>query len=146
MRFRVAAVLAAAIACWAAWGVFIYQPPPDAMAPCSPNGPLACSTIDGFPLGTYVQDCGGQPDVCGDNAGLALAGLPAWDGLNHDVVHSAKYQLDMARFCGPVVCTLTSEYDIYVFEFADGSRHAIGVRCLGVSGHCDALQTYTSGI
>lgn len=49
----------------------------------------------------------------------------------------------MAHFCGAVVCTLSGEYTIYVFEFIDGSRHAIGVSC-GIDG-CRAMQTYTAG-
>lgn len=144
MRIRVAAVLVAAVTVWVGWGVLIYKPAPNAMAACVSNGALACSTIDGFPLGTLIQDCGGQPDACGDNAKLALDGLPPWDAFHPAVVHSSEYELDMARFCGPVLCSI-SGYSIYVFEFADGTRHAIGVDCPGVNPICNAVQTYTSG-
>jgi hypothetical protein len=143
MRLRIAAVLVAAITVWVGWGVFIYHPAPNALPPCSPNGALSCSTVDGFPLGEYIEDCDGQPDVCGDNAALALNGLPPWD-VHPAVAHSAEYGLDMARFCGPVLCSM-SGYSIFVFDFTDGSRHAIGVDCPGVSPTCQAVQTYTSG-
>lgn len=141
MRLRIAGVLAVAV--WLVWAAFFYQAPPNAMPACVSNGPLACSTIDGFPLGTLVQDCGGQPDVCGDDAQMALDGLPPWESLHPAVVHSSKYTLDMARLCGPVVCTLSGEYTIYVFEFTDGSHHAIGVSC-GIDGR-RAVQTHTAG-
>ena len=62
MRTRVAGIV---VVIGLVWGVFIYQPSPNALPACAPNGQLACSTVDGFPLGTLVQDCGGQPDVCG---------------------------------------------------------------------------------
>jgi hypothetical protein len=144
MRLRLPVLLAVAVIAWVGWGVFIYHPAPNALAPCVPNGQLACSTVDGFPLGTLIQDCGGQPDVCGDNAKLALDGLPPWDAFHPAVARSAEYNLDMARFCGPVICSI-SGYSIFVFDFADGSRHAIGVDCPGVSPTCTAVQTYTSG-
>jgi len=144
MRLRLPVLLAVAVIAWVGWGVFIYHPAPNALAPCVPNGQLACSTVDGFPLGTLIQDCGGQPDVCGDNAKLALDGLPPWDAFHPAVSRSAEYNLDMARFCGPVICSI-SGYSIFVFDFADGTRHAIGVDCPGVSPTCTAVQTYTSG-
>ncbi len=148
MRPRIAAVLVAAVTVWIGWGVFIFRPAPNALAACIPNGPLACTTIDGFPLGTLVQDCGGQSPgqsaVCGDNAKLALDGLPPWDSLHPAVVHSSEYALDMARFCGPVLCARSGGYRIFVFEFADGSRHAIGLSCPGIAA-CAAVQVYTPG-
>jgi hypothetical protein len=143
MRPRIAVLLAVAVTIWVGWGLFIYRPAPNAMAPCVPNGQLACSTVDGFPLGTLLQDCGSQPDACGDNARLALGGLPPWDAFHPAVAHSAEYSLDMARFCGPVVCSLGG-YSIFVFDFADGSRPAIGIVCAGVNPTCQAVQTYTS--
>jgi hypothetical protein len=144
MRLRIAVLLAVVVAAWVGWGLFIYHPAPNAMAACVPNGQLACSTVDGFPLGEYIQDCDGQPGECGVNAKLALDSLPPWESLHPAVVSSAEYALDMARFCGPVVCSI-SGYSIFVFDFADGSRHAIGVDCPGVSPTCTAVQTYASG-
>src|SRR5665213_1545335 len=140
MRLRIAGVLA--LACWLVWAAFIYQAPPNALAACSPNGPLACSTIDGFPIGTLIQDCGGQPDICGNNEQLALNGLPFWDSFHPAVADVSEYGPDMARLCGPVVCTLGGAYSIFVFEFSDGSRHAIAVSCPGVNPSCQAVQTY----
>lgn len=144
MRPRIAAVLVIAVSVWVAWGVFIYRPAPNALPPCAPNGALSCSTIDGFPVGTLIEDCGAQPVACGEHATLALDALPFWDGNAAAVTHSAEYALDMARFCGPVVCSM-SGYSIFVFDFADGSRHAIGVECPGVSPTCTAVQTYSGG-
>jgi hypothetical protein len=144
VRTRVAAILVVIGLIWAAWGVFIYRPAPDAMAACVSNGQLACSTVDGFPLGTLVQDCGGQPDVCGDDAVPAQGGLRS-SYVHRALVHSAKYGLDMARFCGPVVCALTGPYNIFVFDFADGSRQAVAVSCPGVGDTCRAVQSYTAG-
>jgi hypothetical protein len=144
VRLRIAAVLVAAITVWVGWAVFIYRPAPNALPPCRSNGALSCSTVDGFPLGEYIQDCDGEPGECGANAKLALDSLPPWESLHPAVVYSAEYALDMARFCGPVVCSM-SGYAIYVFDFADGTRHAIGIVCAGVSPTCQAVQTYTSG-
>ena len=144
MRPRIVAVLVVALSVWVGWGVFLYHPAPNALPACAPNGGLSCSTVDGFPLGTLVQDCGAQPDACGENATLALNGLPFWESLHPAVVHGAEYALDLSRFCGPVVCSIGG-YSIFVFDFADGSRHAIGVDCAGVSPTCSVVQTYTSG-
>jgi hypothetical protein len=142
MRVRIVILLA--VLGWIGWGVFVYRPAPNARPACVPDGTLACSTIDGFPLGTLMQDCGGQPAGCGENGQLAIDNLPFWDGLHPAVVHSSEYALDMARFCGPVLCAI-SGYSIFVFQFADGSRHAVGVSCAGVGGQCRAVQTYTAG-
>ena len=142
MRLRIGILIV--IVAWVAWGVFVYRPAPNALPACVPNGALDCSTVDGFPLGTLVQDCGPQPAGCGENAQLAGDSLPFWDFLHPALVDSSEYTLDMARFCGPVVCSI-SGYRIFVFEFADGSRHAVGVDCPGVAGDCHAVQTYTSG-
>jgi len=145
MRLRIAVVLGFVVAVWAAWGVFVYRPAANALPACSPNGPLACSTIDGFPTGRLIQDCGGQPDVCGDKEQLAVDGLNGTYGGQQTVVHISEFGLDMARFCGPVLCALSGAYNIFVFEFGDGSRHAIAVSCPGVGPTCKAVQTYTPG-
>lgn len=138
MRRRIAAVLA--IAVWVLWGVFIDRPAPNAMPACAPNGALACSTIEGFPIGTLIQPCGGQPDVCGDNALLAKAGLDARHSGHPTIVDEAVYDIDAARVCGPQLCTLEGTYDVFVFGYWDGSHDAIGVRCT-VDG-CVAVPDY----
>jgi hypothetical protein len=138
MRLRIAAVFA--IAVWVGWGVFIDRPAPNALPACASNGALACSTIDGFPVGTLIQACGGQPDVCGDNAQLARAGLDARHGGHPGIVDEAVYNLDMARVCGSQLCAMSGAYDVFVFGFSDGSHDAIGVRC-GVGG-CQAVPDY----
>ena len=143
MRPRIAAVLAVAVAVWAAWAVFVYRPSPNALPACTPNAPLECSTIDGFPLGAMVEDC-----PCGDRSDLeriAVDGFNAREGGHPAIVRTTMFDLDMARFCGPVLCTLTGGYDIFVFQLADGSRNAIAVSCPGVGNTCKAVPTYTAG-
>jgi hypothetical protein len=54
------------------------------------------------------------------------------------------FALDMARFCGSILCGLSGGYSIFVFELADGSRHAIGVSCPGIDA-CRAVPSYTPG-
>jgi hypothetical protein len=85
-----------------------------------------------------------QPDPCGDNERLARDGLDARDGHGSGIVHASQYALDMARFCGEILCGLSGGYSIFVFDLADGSRHAIGVSCPGVAA-CRAVPRYTPG-
>ena len=143
MRARIAAVLAVVVAVWAAWAVFVYRPAPNALPACTPNAPLECSTIDGFPLGAMVEDC-----PCSDSSDkeqIAVNGFDARDGGHSAVVRTTMFALDMARFCGPVTCALTGGYDIFVFQLADGSLNAIAVSCPGVGNTCTAVPTYTAG-
>jgi hypothetical protein len=118
--------------------------PQNVLPACSPNGPLACSTIDGFPVGAEVRDCAAQPDPCGDNERLARDGLDARDGHSSGIVHASMYAPDMARVCGPILCALSGGYSIFVFDLADGSRHAIAVSCPGIDA-CRAVPSYTPG-
>ena len=143
MRLRIAAVLGIGVALWAAWAVFVYRPAPNALPACTPNAPLECSTIDGFPLGAMVEDC-----PCSDRSDLeqiAVDGFDVRDGGHSAIVRTTMFDLDMARFCGPVLCALTGGYDIFVFQLADGSRNAIAVSCPGVGNTCKAVPTYTAG-
>lgn len=76
---------------------------------------------------------------------LAVA-VAAWVAWGLFIYRPAPNALPpMARFCGPVVCALSGDYSIFVVEFGDGSRHAIGVSCAGV-GPCRVVQTYTPGV
>ncbi|MGH2466063.1 MAG: hypothetical protein ACRDGI_11430 [Candidatus Limnocylindrales bacterium] len=134
-------MLVAAITVWVGWGVFIYRPTPNALPACVPGAPLDCSTVDGFPIGTMSEIC--PCSDAGDHEQVALDGLAARDGSHATVTRSMLFALDMSRFCGPVICSI-SGYSIFVFEFADGSRHAIGVDCPGIEPTCRAVQTYTS--
>ena len=144
MGARVVVAVAFAAACLLALVLVVWPfRPTNALPPCSPNGALTCSTIDAFPLGADFQDCAAQPDPCGPNERLARDALEARDGHGSGIVHSLMYAIDMARVCGPVLCALSGSYAIFVFELADGSRHAIGVdlhRGRRMSRRADATQ------
>lgn len=140
MRRRIGGLLALAACIALGLSVYLAPQPPNALPACVPNGPLACSTVDGFPLGALIQAC-----PCGENERIALAGLDARDGGHGAVARTTMFALDMARFCGPVLCALSGSYTIFVIELTDGSRHAIAVSCPGVAA-CRAVPRYTPGV
>ena len=144
MRPRIAVLLVVAVTVWVGWGLFIYHPAPNAMAPCVPNGQLVLLDRRRLPAWARCsRTAAGSRTRAATMRTLALDGLPPWDAFHPAVVSRRGVRLDMARFCGPVVCSIGG-YSIFVFDFADGSRHAIGVVCAGVSPTCPAVQTYTS--
>ena len=107
------------------------NPPPAACQPVATD-PIACSTIDGFPIGLHIADCSAVPPACGLGEHTALDGFGVRDPGHPPVVHTLVYDYDMARVCGPVWCGGSSS-SVYVFELADGTRHAIGVSCPGIA-------------
>lgn len=112
-----------------------------ALPPCQPaaaRDAVACSTVDGFPVGPSAVACGSAPDQCR----LAVAGLAAREPGHSPIVRVRSYGIDLARLCGPTVCTVSGVYGIWVFDLADGGRRAIGVRCPGI-GSCEVVPRYT---
>ena len=120
----------------AAFLLFRFANPPTALPPCQPaagEDVVACSTIDGFPIGPAGSVCTSTPDSCDPDQMLAVAGFGTRDPGHPQIARTRLYDLDMSRVCGPVLCTLTGSATIFVFDLADGTRRAIGVHRPGVA-------------
>lgn len=103
------------------------------MPPCEPNAPVACTVIDGYPVGTLSRDCGSDGVACGDVALLARLALDAREPSHAAPTSVQQFDPDMTRLCGGVLCVFSSQQSIVVFTFADGSHKATGYQCQGVS-------------
>ena len=126
--------------------------PSNALPPCEPNSPLACTVIDGYPVGRLSRDCGADGTVCGEVAWLARLALDARDPGHPAPMSVQVFDPDMARVCGPTLCALSSPASIVVFGFADDGHRATGYECAGVSpcvgtlswrGFADAIDNPT---
>jgi hypothetical protein len=113
-------------------------------APCQPiasGDSVACSTIDGFPIGQFRSECAPVSDSCFDSQ--TSAALEAEDPGRPQIVRVRLYDLDYGRVCDPgILCVYSGGFTVYVFDLADGSRQAVGVTCPGPNG-CVAMPRYT---
>ena len=107
--------------------------PSNALPPCQPNSPVACTIIDGYPVGALVRDCGADAAACGDVGLLARLALDAREPDHLPPTSVQQFEPDMARVCGALLCAFSSQPSIVVFTFADGSYQATGYECQGVS-------------
>ena len=127
---RAAALLALVTAAVAAGcGAFA---PSNALPACQPNDELACSEIHGFPLGR-LADCTRVDAGCDEVFVLTRTALDRRDQGHARVVEVQKFEVDMARVCGPVLCVFSGYRAIALFTFADGSRRPIGYECPGIA-------------
>jgi hypothetical protein len=104
----------------------------NALPPCQPNDALACSDIDGFPIGR-LADCSPFGTGCAQVLLQAQAVLDRHDPSHRPVAREQLFFVDMARVCGPQVCGFSGSHTIMVFTFADGSHRALGVDCPGIA-------------
>ena len=107
--------------------------PSDAPPPCQPNSPVACTVIDGYPVGQLTRDCGAEGRVCGDVALLARLALDAREPNHPPPTLVQQFEPDMSEVCDGHLCVFSSQQSIVVFTFADGSHRATGYQCQGVS-------------
>jgi hypothetical protein len=107
--------------------------PSDEPPPCEPNAPVACTVIDGFPVGRLTVGCGADGAACGDVALLALLALDAREPDHPPPTLVQRFEPDMSRVCDTRLCVFSSQQSIVVFTFADGSHRATGYQCQGVS-------------
>lgn len=107
--------------------------PSSAIPTCQPNSPVACTVIDGYPVGRLSRDCGPDGTGCGDAGLLAQRALDSRDPTHPAPTSVQEFDVDMARVCGPVLCTFSSHHSIVVFTFADGRHAATGYECPGIS-------------
>lgn len=106
--------------------------------PLASGDSIACSTIDGFPVGQFSSECSPQSDACLDSQ--TLAALDTNDRGHAPVLRMRLFQIDLGRVCAPgQMCS--SNYSVVVFDLADGSRRAIGIRCVGIAP-CQAVPRY----
>jgi hypothetical protein len=102
------------------------------MAPCQPNDALACSDVDGFPVGR-LADCSALGTDCLPTFALAQTALDRHDPSHRPVARDQLFRVDMAKVCGPQRCGFSGGHAIVVFTFADGSYRAIGIDCPGIA-------------
>ena len=119
--------------------------PPDhpSCVPASPGDAVACTTIDGFPIGAYATECG--PGLCDPSEALAEAGLAVRNPGHAAILSVRNYDLDLVRACGggPHPCVAWPGHDVWVFDLADGTRRAVGVQCVGIAP-CRAWPDFAS--
>ena len=114
------------------------------LATCSPNAALACTTLDGVPLGpfwTSVSLDTAPCDRCHDLPGTARSAL---DHLapNHPPLTSIdEFGPDPRALCGTTPCVTSSGLGIFVFTFSDATTMPIVVLCVGVS-ECERVDHY----
>jgi hypothetical protein len=114
--------------------------PSPACQPVTSGDSVACSTIDGFPIGQFQSECSPQSATCLDSQ--TIAALDARDRGHPPIVRVRRYGIDLGRTCPPgSLCLATGGMTIVVFDLADGSRHAIGTSCAGI-GPCAAVPEY----
>ena len=117
---------------------------PTPRPPCQPvpsGDSIACSTIDGFPVGQFRSECAPVSDSCFDSQ--TSDALKAEDPDRPQIVRVRLYDLDYGRVCDPgILCAYSGGFTVYVFDLVDGSRQAVGVTCPGPYG-CLAMSTYT---
>ena len=135
----IVAVVVLAVALAGLWWATAHHPQP-ACEPVTSGDAIACSTIDGFPIGQFESECTPKSNTCLDNQ--TLAALDAKDLGHSPIVRVRRYAIDLGRTCPRGShCLSTGGLTIVVFDLADGSRHAIGVSCAGI-GPCSAVPQY----
>jgi hypothetical protein len=133
----VAAVVVLAVAAAGLWWTSTPNPRP----PCQPlasGDSVACSTIDGFPVGQFAAECSPQADICLQSQ--TVPALDAEDRGHAPIQRVRRYSIDLGRVCTPgQLCS--SNYSVVVFDLADGTHRAIGIRCVGIAP-CRAVPQY----
>lgn len=119
-------------------------PTPD-WATCVPNGPGACTTLDGIALGPYggpvslaTQPC----DACLDEPRTARAALERM-APNHPAVTAIdRFGPDLHVLCGNARCD-GGGWGIFVFTFADRTTLPIVVACfVPIGSVCQQVDRY----
>jgi hypothetical protein len=117
---------------------------PKASPACRPDvsgDSIACSMIDGFPVGQFRSECAPASDSCFDSQ--TDAALKVEDPHRPQIVRVRMYDLDYGRVCHPgILCAYSGWYTVFVFDLIDGTRQAVGVTCPGPVG-CLAESRYT---
>jgi hypothetical protein len=115
--------------------------PSPACQPVTSGDSVACSTIDGFPIGQFKSECAPASASCFDSQ--TTAALEVQDPDRPEIVRVRLYDLDYGRVCDPgILCAYSGGFTIYVFDLVDSSRQAVGITCPGPSG-CLAMRPYT---
>ena len=143
----VAAVLVLVVAVAGLWWIRSagdgYGPPCQSIAS---GDAVACSTVDGFPVGQFRSECTAQSDSCAGTEATATAGLETAYPRHSPIARVRLYGLDAGHACkasGEVLCAWSGGYTIFVFDLADGTRHALGVACPGITG-CVTMPRWNS--
>jgi hypothetical protein len=106
--------------------------PSNAVPACQSNDPLACSDLDGFPIGRLTASCGANGSACTDVAALVQFALGRRVPGHPPIAQIQQFDPDMARVCGQVLCAISGTHVITVITFADGSHRPVGYECPGV--------------
>jgi hypothetical protein len=136
-RFPRLALVLLAVAVAAA-GCGLIPQPRSAMPACrAPAGdPYACQTIDGQPVGASGVDC--KAVACAELQ-LALQGLRLRDPVDPTAVLVRRYDVDLTKECGPLICALTAQTWMYVLVRPDGVPRAVRIAC--PLGSCVLIDT-----
>jgi hypothetical protein len=135
-----AIVLAIAAASAGVWAVARALESMDPNPACMANDTEACSSTDGYPIGRRV-DCTTEVGACAEELRLTRFGLDTFAPTHAQVLREAVFDIDLRRVCGGVLCTFSSEKRVVVFDFADGTKRAIGYECAGIAP-CQATRTW----
>jgi hypothetical protein len=98
----------------------------------------AYQVVDGFPIGGSA-DCG----ACSDEIAMATAVFDTGSPGHAPVVSATPYRdIDPCRDgYSKVPCVRDSRVVVVVFRLSDGSTHATGVACIGITP-CVGTATY----
>ena len=136
----IVAVVVLAVALAGLWWATAHHPQL-ACEPVTSGDAIACSTIDGFPIGQFKSECAPVSSACFDDR--TSAALKAQDPHRPQIVRVRSYDLDYGRVCDPGVgCMYSGGFTIYVFDLVNGSRQAVGITCPSPIG-CWAMSPYT---
>ena len=112
------------------WG-FLGEPLRPEWARCVPNGPMACTTVDGVALGpleaTSAGVVGACTTPCDDPLALAAAELAA--DRHAAPVRIDLYGPDLYHLCSVQLCKTTTYIGIFVGTWPDAPPHAVIVFC-----------------
>ena len=116
-------------------------------AQCTPNGQLACTTLDGVALGQFGQawEVGRAPVPCTEDCTspvvVSRLELERRFPDHPPLIAIHEYDHDRHALCGDTLCTVSGYLGIFVYTFDDGSAVPIVVRCPGVAA-CRVSEGY----
>lgn len=119
----------------------LVAPPSGAVAPCQRNAAVACTDIDGYPVGRLALDCLPEGAACGKVYLLARLALDAREPNHPEIISVQQFDPDLSKICDQALCTFTSYHAIVVFTFANGQHHATGYECYSL-GPCVGTLTW----
>jgi hypothetical protein len=117
-------------------------------ARCTPTHPLACSTVEGVALGSFVKswelDAPSCTAACGNPFGVARIELELRAPTHPTLAAIDEFHPDLFALCGDSVCKSSGFLGIFLFTFSDSSHVPIIVSCPPIAT-CYAIDRYGAG-